>query len=119
MSLPERNEKGQLMKGSTGNPLGRPKAKREYEDQLKLQGEDYLSDTWKWICEISAGRIKSTESLRKFAVKEYLDRQIGKPALNTDEQQQTNVLIEFTDIGQPPLVKPQLVINEDEDNESE
>lgn len=88
-----RNEKGQFIKGQTGNPKGRPPKKRE-DRYLEITISTCTFDDWKAIIKKAVADAKRGDSVARKWLSDYL---VGPPVQRTEN---TNVEMTWADFLQ-------------------
>ena len=75
----ERDEKGRIVKGSSGNPGGRPKLVREFQEWLRAEAYPKAQQA---LLELLGSE---DEKVRIQAVKEVNDRLFGRPPVTVED----------------------------------
>jgi len=88
----ERDKNGRFVKGSTGNPNGRPKRKKE-QQYLDRMAKVVTLDDWEKIVKTAISRAKAGESASRKWLSDYL---LGPPVqrLEADIESDNRLVIE-------------------------
>ena len=91
----KRNEKGQFIKGFTGNAKGRPKRKTE-DKYLKALRDSVTSKEWKAICKRAIKDAKGGNNQARQWLSDYL---LGKPVqeLRVDARTDLTIILGWDD----------------------